>query len=366
MSDLTLNGWVPKRRGVLRHLYEGRMTLYEYVVFDILLLMADHKTGCGMINAPALANYWLGGQISPQAAKIALQGLEKKGYIVRETVPGRLGLYVFKVQNYEVVYYDQQGKPRSKHLRFVKKSDKVEEIDTLLEDFGAKDVQHSEQETLPQIVLEPLPQGVLDTHQHTLHDTTSNKEQEQVTKDNDLSSDFSPVAGEPGLRMAQRYNSEAPEPVTVPTRDIPVEVVMNLVDQFADKSKHWKFRQKDSRADCTKAFTKLLGENGNTEEEVSDVIDYAAKHPMYGTAMRTISKKEDNPWVWFVKTYDEIRAHMHDDVDHVKRVVERTAAKKEAISKGLESVAGPMKPKDQNLPQYRKDSGKREILKSDI
>jgi hypothetical protein len=38
---LTFNGYIPKRRGVIEHLYDGRLTPMDYIVFDMLLLWAD-------------------------------------------------------------------------------------------------------------------------------------------------------------------------------------------------------------------------------------------------------------------------------------------------------------------------------------
>ena len=132
MSDIVLKGYVQKRRGVLTHLNERRLTVNEYVVFDILLLLADKETGSYMINAPAI-RFWSGEQITIDAADRALRGLEEKDYIVREITPGKLGVYPYHIQKFIVAYGAEQGKV----LTFTKKRNKIEKTVALLEYFGA-------------------------------------------------------------------------------------------------------------------------------------------------------------------------------------------------------------------------------------
>jgi hypothetical protein len=133
MSDIVLKGYVQKRRGVLTHLNERRLTVNEYVVFDILLLLADKETGSYMINAPAI-RFWSGEQITIDAADRALRGLEEKDYIVREITPGKLGVYPYHIQKFIVAYGAEQGKV----LTFTKKRNKIEKTVALLEYFGAQ------------------------------------------------------------------------------------------------------------------------------------------------------------------------------------------------------------------------------------
>ncbi len=47
MSDINLSGWVPLRRGLLTHLQERRMSLNEFAVFGILLMLADQRRARG-------------------------------------------------------------------------------------------------------------------------------------------------------------------------------------------------------------------------------------------------------------------------------------------------------------------------------
>jgi hypothetical protein len=136
VSNITLNGYVQKRRGVLQHLVDGRMTPNEYFVFDILLVPADHNTGCGMINASAIV-FWSGGQLGVDGADRALRGLDKKNYIVREISAGRMGLYPYRIQNYEIFWRDAKGAEHVRRTRFDRKTNKTETIEELLEAFGA-------------------------------------------------------------------------------------------------------------------------------------------------------------------------------------------------------------------------------------
>jgi hypothetical protein len=77
---LNFAGHVQLRRGILDHLYEGRLTGNEFLAFTILLILADKKTGGYRINASALST-WSGKELSVDAADRALRGLEKKRYI---------------------------------------------------------------------------------------------------------------------------------------------------------------------------------------------------------------------------------------------------------------------------------------------
>ena len=134
MSDIILSGWVQTRRGVLSHLLDGRMTVNEWAVYHILLLLADKATGSYMTNSGAIA-FWTNGQIKKDAADRALRGLDEKGYIVREITPGHNGVYPYHVQKYIATAGADEGKV----LTFTKKPNGTEKIAELLEYFGAED-----------------------------------------------------------------------------------------------------------------------------------------------------------------------------------------------------------------------------------
>jgi hypothetical protein len=132
------------------------------------------------------------------------------------------------------------------------------------------------------------------------------------------------------------------------------EAAPNLTAILQEKSKHWAFREKGAKEVCNAAFAEVL--QHFSEEAIAEAIDYAATHPQYGTGLRTVSKRQ-KPWDWFIERIDEIQAHMDNDADYVKRVAAR--AKKMAVGKP-KTVDG------KDLPNYRQDSGKRDILKGDI
>jgi hypothetical protein len=133
VSDIVLKGYVQLRRGILTHLNERRLTLNEFVVFNILLMLADKETGSYKTNALAI-QFWTGGQLSEDGADRALRSLEKKGYIVREITPGQYGVYPYHIQKFVVTSGAEVGKV----LTFKKKRNGVEETEELLAYFGAE------------------------------------------------------------------------------------------------------------------------------------------------------------------------------------------------------------------------------------
>ena len=347
-SDVNNSGYVPMRRGIIKHLQDGSLTLNEYIVFTLLLMLADHKTGCGLINAAGIA-YWTGAQMGIDGADRALRSLDKKDYIVREIMRGKERLYPYRVQNFEIFWRDERGVNHVRRTRFDRITNKVEEIDELLETFGAMPAEEGAE--APAVV------GAVETAVVGADVTTRDKEQGTRNTDSlsHLSHSSVPETLTPssGLRIAQPYVPGS-KPNGQTLTSVPVADAMNLVDQFKDKSKHWKFGQKGSKAACAEAFVELLAVH--SEAEISDVIDYAAEHEMYGTAMRTISKKEDSPWRWFVKTYDEIKAHMDNDAEYAKRVAARITKKKEAIKTAVETLTGAAE-KDPFIVEKKHDDG---------
>ncbi|HWR15138.1 MAG TPA: hypothetical protein VN577_09935 [Terriglobales bacterium] len=138
-QDINLNGWVKVRRGLLTHYQTGLMTTTEFVVFHILLALADKATGSGKINARAIC-FWSDSQISEDMAGRALRGLEEKNYIVREIVPGRRSLYIFHVQKYLATAGADDGKV----LTFTKNAKIVEKFADICEGF---DVEPADEES---------------------------------------------------------------------------------------------------------------------------------------------------------------------------------------------------------------------------
>ena len=83
------SGFVPVRRGVMDHVFDGRMTPPEHHAFLSMLCLADAATGTWRGSAPALTTVL--GYTSKNTMAEALDALEAKGYILRDYAPGRRG-----------------------------------------------------------------------------------------------------------------------------------------------------------------------------------------------------------------------------------------------------------------------------------
>ena len=91
-------GWVQLRRGILDHLHEGKLSILEFLVLIVLIMLADKETGRGTINAPTL-RYFIP-ELSYHAAKRVLLSLEIKRYIYRQITPFSKIVYPFWVNRY--------------------------------------------------------------------------------------------------------------------------------------------------------------------------------------------------------------------------------------------------------------------------
>jgi hypothetical protein len=76
-------GYIQKRRGILDHLRDGRLTLLALGAHDVIILLADKSTGLWTGSAKALAANCGAGDITDRQARHLLESLEKKGYIRR-------------------------------------------------------------------------------------------------------------------------------------------------------------------------------------------------------------------------------------------------------------------------------------------
>jgi hypothetical protein len=95
---MNLNGWVQLRRGILDHLRDGRLSIYEFLVLIVLIMLADKCTGRGTINAPTLRCFVP--ELSKDAAKRVLNSLEEKRYIYRKIIPFSKVVYPFWVNRF--------------------------------------------------------------------------------------------------------------------------------------------------------------------------------------------------------------------------------------------------------------------------
>jgi hypothetical protein len=107
---MSYGGHLKRRRGWLDHLQEGRVTLLESAVHDIIGLLADKSTGILFGSARALAARCGAGDVSDRQARHLLESLEAKGYIKRFTTPRAHGNYPILVNKYEVTFGAQKGK----------------------------------------------------------------------------------------------------------------------------------------------------------------------------------------------------------------------------------------------------------------
>jgi len=339
MSDIVLKGYVQKRRGVLTHLNERRLTVNEYVVFDILLMLADKETGSYMINAPAI-HFWSGEQLSIKAAQRALQGLDEKGYIVRETVPGKLGVYPYYIDKFVVAYGAEQGKV----LSYTKKANKIEKIEELLEYFGAEVVQQDDQDTDQQGDQHPVQQGVhktkLETGDLKLEKGKSKGVNKSIRKQ-------TPTPLEPNS-----VDQEQPTPagLTSEAQDQNLETLfekepesVRLLFSLLYPNGFESLALFQREAPHARACAEILA-----REKVSpkELIKHNHTHKTGGLYFRSCAQMHK-------ALTSETQRTLNDFVGH-KPTACRTC---KALAKKVDGVA---------LPGYRQQSGQREILKGDI
>ena len=79
-------GYVQKRRGIIQHLRDGRMTLLEYGAYDLILLLANKATGIWVGSAKALAANCGASDVSDRQARHILESLESSSYVKRFAV----------------------------------------------------------------------------------------------------------------------------------------------------------------------------------------------------------------------------------------------------------------------------------------
>jgi len=229
----------------------------EFVVFHILLYLADKATGSGKINSTAI-EFWTADQLSKDSANRALVGLEKKNYIVREIVPGKVGLYVFHVQK----YVPTVGADEGKQLLFTKNSSGVEKIAELLDYFGAEDASEAPSEAASGTPSDPQSDLTSDPADDT------RRENREPTKREVRNSVVG--VGEPGAPQLQPETKEpsgdndTPGPQNQTTEEIQ-GILGNGPDpnpptsKFIAASGRWVFkRDTGAREDCSKALDKLL------------------------------------------------------------------------------------------------------------
>jgi hypothetical protein len=166
------SGWVPLRRGLIEHLQDGRLTVKEFSVLVVLIMLASKDSGSGTMNANTLAaymgedlNYESGVPRNRQRGKQrVLHNLEAKGYIYRQIVPHSKRAYHYWVNKYEIT--DGPNKSRRLDLIQVFESKDVADIRYTL---GAS-----------QGVVDSVAESVAHTVAHPV--TSNKKEKEKDTQ----------------------------------------------------------------------------------------------------------------------------------------------------------------------------------------
>lgn len=101
-------GYVPVRRGIMEHVFGGRLTPVEHHALMSMLLLADAATGTWRGSAPALTTIL--GYSSKNTMAEALDGLEAKGYILRDYAPGRRGNFPILIGKFLISRGGNAGK----------------------------------------------------------------------------------------------------------------------------------------------------------------------------------------------------------------------------------------------------------------
>jgi hypothetical protein len=105
-----MNGYVPKRRGIIEHLRDGRMTLQMYAAHDVLVLLAEKSTGIWIGSAKAFASNCGAGDISERQARHILERLESARYIKRFPVRRSHRNYPILIDKFQITFGAYSGK----------------------------------------------------------------------------------------------------------------------------------------------------------------------------------------------------------------------------------------------------------------
>jgi hypothetical protein len=96
-----MNGWYPRRRGILEHLERGDVSLLDIAVHDVLSLWADHKTGVCWASAEKIKAL-CPADFSYKSIMRSLSKLERIGWLKRWMIRGKKGNYPILVCRYFV------------------------------------------------------------------------------------------------------------------------------------------------------------------------------------------------------------------------------------------------------------------------
>ena len=321
--SINLSGWVQARRGVLEHLQDGRMTPNEFAVFHILLYLADKETGSYLINAKAIA-FWTNGTINEDGADRALRSLEKKGYIVRDITPGKLGVYPYHIQKYIVSYGAEQGKV----LTFTKKRNKLEKTVELLEAFGAVLAEDGAEGTTGGTV-EGMVDGGTDKTKREKGEGIRETKAKGVSKSVSKSTPTASGLSTEDQNLETLFSEEQPQ----------VQLLFEILYPHGFESVAL-FQKEVPHA---RACAEILA---NEKIGVKELLHYNKTHKTGGLKFRSCVQLHK-------ALTAETQRLLNDFADH-------DAASCKTCKAAAKKVDG------QVLPAYRQNSGQREILKGDI
>jgi DNA-binding transcriptional ArsR family regulator len=108
-SIMASTSFVKSRRGILQHLEEGRLSLTDYAVFSLLVILADKATGVCWVSSAVIAGKFADGSLAQSTAKDALRRLKDKGYIKEFRQQGSRGSYPVLVNKYEITVGNLTG-----------------------------------------------------------------------------------------------------------------------------------------------------------------------------------------------------------------------------------------------------------------
>jgi hypothetical protein len=100
------SGFLQLRRGVFKHVRDGRMSLFDYAIHSYITSQADTRTGIWMGSAGALAGEL---SLSPRQARRLLERLSQGDYIKRFPVPGKHVCYPILVHKFAVTDGEHKG-----------------------------------------------------------------------------------------------------------------------------------------------------------------------------------------------------------------------------------------------------------------
>lgn len=315
---LTFSGYIPKRRGLVEHLYNGRLTPMDYIVFDLLLLWADANTGIATTNGPGLV-YLSGNQLKLDTVQTSLRNLEQGGYIKRP-------FYVQGQRGNQKIFIDKfvctQGKLKLKTLSFTRTGDwKNPAYEDLTEDPGES------------TGVNPGVSPCVNPASNNNRNKKTETRKEWIDKG--MESTTAGAFDQTGETAVPAPDTGASFLASQPDQ----QLVGRLAQRFFNLLDHPKVHS-NSVTDWSHKFDLLFRESQLTENEFLDFLDFALKENDYSVQYLNLAK---DPMACLNKNFDSLsrrwRAWRKGEAAAANSTRKRAAAK----------VAD-------NRPEYKKDA----------